>query len=618
MAANDPISKVVACQFSIDYSLFDFEIDTNFNFPNLPGLGNLIFSFFEAVIETMLFFLKPLNYILNGKIPDLLDWIATATVDPIKFIKDGLNLAVIKPYTEKLKVSSPDFMITGLPIIGELPCPAINPNLPGYSDNVQWTSQINGFISLLTGLIKLPINVFIEIFKSIIEKLEFPAVGKPLFDKVWELVVPGLGLPTIEAQEVVIRLGKCFNEQIEDIIPAGIPIGGAKRQTPPPTFAVTIQQAPDPDVPIQNADVYSFRGVAVTHTLHIQWTGTDYSIESISLQNGAETPPNYFSCTYAGFNLNNSNPDLFVPLSLNITGKLPIYNATVMIKVTSPTKDVFTFGLQSYKDNPLEVLRKYVRAQTPVFPGPLDKSKFAANRQATFDVDLAFLKSMYDGADLWDNELNIFGIRKVEGPIDQFEDMIGFATRVSPTQWEVYSFKGTTRPTAYWRNAELTDPNQRPKGVDTVQVGFYPSMWKKGDHPVGPQPNCLIMNQSTAPFQYCIVWRDIVGNGNQDPSDKVQLAVVSFNNHQPGRSYSESSTPSSMGKASAGCQVLQSQFLFNNVYSPKIYAKANKIRIPNRFAYSLMRKENVSDLWTSINPYTNTFVNGFVGTFTDV
>jgi hypothetical protein len=614
MPATDPISKTVACQFGIDPVDFGFEVGSNLNPPTEPGVGNLIKLVIDAILATFVFFLTPLNYILEGKIPDLLDWISTAMSDPEQFVTDAFVMLYVDPYVQGLQVSVPSFELEGVPIIGSLTIPDINPGKPGFDDNPQWTGQIPGFLSLFIGILLLPIKLFEKIFTSIVEKLSIPVVGKPLLDEIWELIVPGLGLPTVESQDVVIRFGQCLTENVEPLIPP-LFAAGASPPGPPPDISVSIVSGPS----ISYNGEYSFDGTAQTVSVRFQRNSSDYDIESISLINGTETPLGYFTMSSGPFSLTSSTPTVDVPLSLTVNGRGTVRTATVQVKITSPTQDAFIFSVKSFTKNPIEILMSHIREQTPVYPGSSDKRKYPNFFQPIFDSVVALLKSVYD-VDTWDPQLNIFGIRKEEVGTDQFEDIIGIAYYNIPTaKWDLYAFKGTTRPTAYWRNFLKTDPNRNPKGADTIKTGFYPSMWSRGTHPVPPsgpnQPNSLVMNFAGAPLKHCITWRDKNGNGTKDPNDPSLLGNLSFNCHYPGPSYSESSTPSSMGQASAGCQVLQSKTLYQNVFSPLVYDKTDLIRIPNRYAYCLFLKERVQDLWDAISPYDNSWTDGLVGSF---
>lgn len=136
--------------------------------------------------------------------------------------------------------------------------------------------------------------------------------------------------------------------------------------------------------------------------------------------------------------------------------------------------------------------------------------------------------------------LPFFGvnIRKKNGTVDQFDDLLGFIdTKAQSVTWHV----GTTDPGGYY----LDNPEEANKnGVFILQPGFYHECWEEGLHK-GKYP-CW---KQCAPLKG---WRDNDGDLTIDPdTTKIFTDGAGVNQH----STREDITVVRVGKFSAGCQV---------------------------------------------------------------
>ena len=217
----DPITNIVACQFSIPIDDFEFGIG-NLAGPDLPGLASLMTGFIEAFIEAMVPPIEPVQFIIDAAIFDLLDWISTALSDFPGFLEDLFVMKVVDPFTAKLKVYFPEFDIDlGL---FSVTVPELNgPPEPPFT-NDEWL-PVQGFIKLFIGLLKMPFNVLKGIIDYIIDNLSIPVVNKPFLVDIWEAILISLGFTGIPL-EAVTKLGECFMDELLALVPALIADNG--------------------------------------------------------------------------------------------------------------------------------------------------------------------------------------------------------------------------------------------------------------------------------------------------------------------------------------------------------------------------------------------------------
>lgn len=137
-----------------------------------------------------------------------------------------------------------------------------------------------------------------------------------------------------------------------------------------------------------------------------------------------------------------------------------------------------------------------------------------------------------------DYNLNIFGIRDDEEVADTFNDLICLLYKVDG-KWVLKKYNATTDPGLYYRK-NLLNKN----GTAILKDGYYRSTWQIGLH----------RNKYTALVQRKPVklWRDNNKDDKLDREGKVYEELAGINIHRS----SSTSTPVSIGKYSAGCQVI--------------------------------------------------------------
>lgn len=617
MAAVDPISQCVACQFNIEYDLFNFEIDFPWQPPTLPGLGNLVLAVLEGIVETVLFFIKPLTWILEGKIPDLLDWISTAMSGPEEFILEAINLAIVDPYTSKLQVSTPP---TTLPVPGipDVPIPAINPGKPGFADNPQWLFQVPAFFKFLFSILLLPIKLLIKIFITLVTRMKFPPLNKKTFKKIWSEIVPDLGLPSIDSANLMIKFGGCLMDQVEKVIPPPAPLDGASPSSNPPNVQVFFDPAGVNKEIFHDTELLLPAGTPFNKIIRVQRNGTDYSFDSVKTQVAFGTP-NDFIVDPSGFSVTFPTP-LTHDIPVQYTAATPkpgISGCTVILN--RGTNDPFYFFLVSGRKNSYDLLREAYTTYGKIYPlddqalRNLSTDPLTTNINYVNPATKAYLNQIYeDYADPWDPHFNIFGIRKEHAPTDVYEDILGCAYNwgtVQSPNWKIYAWKATTRPGAYYRNLHAKDDVR--KGAATFLPGFHPVPWKVGIHNVStPQIDALTMfDPSPTTFSWCSGFSDLDKTCKPDNNRAFQWNL-SMNNHHPSENYTEAQSNRGIVHASAGCQVLQSKNSFLTEYKPLYLAKRNLVGAERnggiykgRYSYLLLMKDNVEDLWNAISPY---------------
>jgi hypothetical protein len=610
--AVDPITKCIACQFSIDPLHFEFEIGTSLQPPTLPGLSSLIKAVIEGIIETILFFIKPLVYILTGKIPKLLGWIADAMSNPVNFIMDAINLAIVDPYTSKLLISTPatELPVPGLP---NVPIPAINPGKPGFADNPQWIFQVPAFFKFLFSILLLPIYLLIYVFKKLVTTMKFPPLTVKTFKKIWSEIVPDLGLPTIDSVGLMTKFGKCLLDNVEEIIPPPAPIDGAAPASNPPQVQVFFDPTGINKQVFHDTSLELPAGTPFNKILRVQRISTNYSFGSVSLQPGFGTP-NDFVCNFGSFTIDTFFPTQDIPIQYTAATPAPgISGSTCMIKQADPQADPFYFFLVSGRKNSYDLLReayaspraKIQRLDSTAI-NKMGLSKPPYNLSASTIQN--YLESTYtDYADPWDPFFNLFGMRKEHAATNAFEDILGcavnYGTEASPV-WRIYAWKATTRPGKQYRDSRVSQG-----GVDTFLPGFYPVIWKRGLHPIGGgfpgggMADCLVENMSVpSQFSWCNVFKDL--NKTCDPGGQQLWSWnVSMNCHYPSQNWQEYQFADNIHGASAGCQVLQSPNSFNNEFRPQFILNEMKMRRPGRYSYYLMLKDDFEELWNAINPH---------------
>lgn len=282
MAATTPPAKICACQFNIDEGDFEFASGTNLAPPSDGGLTSLMQGFIDAFIAAIAFPIIPLQLILDADVLGLLDWVATATSDIVQFFLDMFDLLVLSPFTSGIKVFIPTFNLDlG---IANVPIPPINSPAQAPYDTPQWAAMVSnpleGIISLFKMLLLFPFNAVKGILDVVIGTLSFPSVDIVYMQNIWDVILAASGLvvgtPTYDS---VSKLGGCFLEQIEPLIPPIFPSGGASL----PVASYIVKQG---ITIINHEGEYNFNLTGVPVNFTINRDASDISVTDIQLSGG--------------------------------------------------------------------------------------------------------------------------------------------------------------------------------------------------------------------------------------------------------------------------------------------------------------------------------------------
>jgi hypothetical protein len=157
--------------------------------------------------------------------------------------------------------------------------------------------------------------------------------------------------------------------------------------------------------------------------------------------------------------------------------------------------------------------------------------------EPTFDkIKALYAKKGY----FWSDIINIFGIRKVNGKVNEYDDLIGVCFN-NGTGWDFFCFIATTEPGLDY----LIDP-MNPAGTSVVALGQHKNVWALGLH----------QNRKDRPSLVQVGTFEIYRDNNKD-------AVIDLINPQfatgKGINLHWSFAPKGtkrVGKSSAGCQVV--------------------------------------------------------------
>lgn len=562
---TETVGDCLICQFGLDPNL-DFEFgEGNLSGPEFPGLANLLFSAIVAFVEALLTFADPVLFILDGKIVDLLDWIGTATSDPIAFLGEIIQAKIIDPIVGKLELWLPPFTIEidGFP---PFEIPESNSDLKAEWDVPQWNAQVPGFIDFLIGIILLPVNIILEVFASIVNEFTIPSIGQPMFEKIWSSIVLSFGFPIDSPMnESVTTFGICFLDKLTSFVPPPFPDGGGQ-SFPQADTLIEVSVVNGPVIP--GKGTVFFNKVTETKQIKIRKiTSEDVEITEIKAQAGTSGEVHY---TFNGpaIELDNDHPEVIVPLvydGFNPTGP-EIGNMLIKIGEDEDTK-VFSFQAQSY-----------------------EKSL----------VDLIRLGIIQSGGE-WHPEVNIFGIRKEHASVDTFQDILGAAI-YSPgsDQFIVYAYKGTTRP----GRAPTVLYADTKDGVSNIYPGFYKEVWEVESHTPGNGNNQFpaLVQKFPGIFK---VFLDKDKNG-KPKAGYTKSEDNSLNCHRAQISYTGSPSET-IGNWSAGCQVFQvkseHEFFMSRIMASDMYAASTDAK----FNYTLFLRDEYPEIWDAVNEEFNLY-----------
>lgn len=559
MAANDPVSKCVACQFNIEPADFNFapaipgdpsSPSGALPPPTAPGFASIIKALIDAFIAAVTFLIAIVDLLINNII-DFIDWVNTLLSDPIQFMLDLFDLIILQPFTNALQVDIPPFDIE-LKIFGStvsVPVPAVSgaspPPVPGTpsptSSNPNWATQIPGYMKLLIGLLTFPFDVLMALVDEL-TKFNMPAVNQEFLERIWDAILPSMGFaPGTEAFESVSKVGMCVVEQLLPLVPPSFPPNGFS----PGAAPISVIDSLPATTLIHDESSVSMNNVTAPPR-QFQVTKANSGTHTVETMITGAT--SHFVLTAPPLSLTNAQPSGVFFIQLLTNDPTTSHEISVTIKVTDPANEVtvFKFKVTSNEKSLLQMLQE-------------GYEKFGGT---------------------WDPEFNIWAVRRRVGQTysDQFEDAIGLSYFLSGT-WQHYVVKGTTKPGVYWANS-LTP------GPQVLKPMFQKDIWRKRNH-YQQFPALVAANYTTGPVEdraigVTVAFVDGGKKCKQRPQDRVITAtnqVIDLHTTAQGANQS-GPTPTIVGRWSAGCTVIQniSEFytmmfaIFNNYAERRAYS----------------------------------------------
>lgn len=181
----------------------------------------------------------------------------------------------------------------------------------------------------------------------------------------------------------------------------------------------------------------------------------------------------------------------------------------------------------------------------------------------------------YKVFDVGTYNLNLVGIRTLPGKSDTFDDWLCVFYKLGGS-WQFHKWQLTTDPGLYYLNNPM-----RTDGTAILIPGQYRSCWRIGSH----QGKYTALTQGT--YNGFKVWRDRDKNGSPNYSGKVYTDGAGINCHKAGLD------SNSVGKWSAGCQVLKKTADFNELI--KLAYKQIAHGMGSTFSYSLLTSEDFKE-----------------------
>lgn len=529
MAANDPVSKCIACQFDIAPGDFNFgpaipgspsSPPGYLPPPDAPGLASLVQALIEAFIEAMLYLVSIVEKLISN-IPDFIDWVNTLLSDPVQFMINLFELYVLDPFISKLQVDIPAFDLT-LKIFGNdvnVPVPAsentsVTGPLAPTMDNPNWTSQIPGFFQLMQGMLTFPFDILMAIIEELVN-FTLPPIGQELIERVWDALLPSMGFtPGTEAFEATSKLGMCVIEQLVPLVPPAFPPNGYAPGAAP---TVVIDSGPATQLTHDESIVDFQDGTASPKQFQVSKSNSGDHLVEVSIS-GATS---HFVLTAPPLTLTNAAPNGAFFIQLVTNDPSTSHQIQVIVKVTDPANEVtvFKFKAVNHPKSLLELVQE-------------GYAKFGGE---------------------WDAEFNIWAIRRRVGQTysDQFEDVVGL-TYYDAGTWFHLVKRGTTKPGVYW-------VNQYPQGPQVLRPMFHKNIWRKRNH-YSQFPSLVAANYSPSQvLEPTVAFVDGSKTCKQRPSDRVvTLRNQVINLHTTAAGANRTGPfPSTIGRWSAGCTVVQ-------------------------------------------------------------
>lgn len=178
----------------------------------------------------------------------------------------------------------------------------------------------------------------------------------------------------------------------------------------------------------------------------------------------------------------------------------------------------------------------------------------------------------------FDNELpynvNIIGVRNMDGRVNKFDDMILVVYRDSYKRWVVDSYQATCDPGRYWLKRPM-----KVTGTAILVPDQYRGAYKIDKHQGKYEALC----QRGAEVA---IWRDNDRDSQHDMKGEVHSGWYGINIHKAGKD------SSLVDKWSAGCQVFKNASDFSQFMST---IKESSKRLGNSFTYTLIESTDLED-----------------------
>jgi len=173
------------------------------------------------------------------------------------------------------------------------------------------------------------------------------------------------------------------------------------------------------------------------------------------------------------------------------------------------------------------------------------------------------------------HNVNIIGIRNVDGRVNKFDDILLACYRDTHKRWLVDSYQITTDPGLYWLKKPMN-----VNGTAILCAGQYRGAYQIDKHRGKYDALC----QRGAPLS---VWRD----GNRDSThdmndDTIDTGYFGINIHKAGRNSAQ------VDKWSAGCQVFKNDGDFKEFMTT---VRAGEKQFGNSFTYTLLESTDLKD-----------------------
>ena len=182
------------------------------------------------------------------------------------------------------------------------------------------------------------------------------------------------------------------------------------------------------------------------------------------------------------------------------------------------------------------------------------------------------------GYKFFDNELpynvNIIGVRNMDGRVNKFDDMILVIYRDSYKRWIVDSYQATTDPGLYWLKKPM-----KVAGTAILVPNQYRGAYKIDKHQGKYEALCQRGAEVT-------IWRDNDRDSQHDMKGELHSGWYGINIHKAGKD------SSLVNKWSAGCQVFKNASDFSQFM---VTVKESAKRLGNSFTYTLIESTDLEE-----------------------